>query len=116
MDVLNPVFLILGPCGLIFLVVAWIMLKYPPKEINHLYGYRTPSSMKSQERWDFAQGYSGRLMLRLGVGFMVVAIPALFLPIDDGLGMFVGLGLLIIGTIWLLMRTERAIKVRFEGK
>ena len=116
MDFLNALFLILGPCGLIFVVVAWLMLKYPPKEINQLYGYRTPASMKSQERWDFAQVYSSRLMFRMGWIFMAIAIPALFLQIDEGISAFLGLGLLIGGTIWLLVSTERAIKARFKNE
>ena len=44
--------------GLIFFFAAIIMYYYPPKEINSLYGYRTSSSMKSEERWDFAQRFS----------------------------------------------------------
>jgi len=46
----NPLFLIPSTSGLIFILAGFIMLKFPPKKINSLYGYRTSSSMKNQER------------------------------------------------------------------
>lgn len=38
-----------------------VFLRWPPKEINGAYGYRTARSMASQEAWDFAHAYFGRL-------------------------------------------------------
>jgi hypothetical protein len=49
----NPLFLIPSTSGLIFMLAGFIMLKFPPKKINSLYGYRTSSSMKNQERVDY---------------------------------------------------------------
>lgn len=37
----------------------------PPETINGVYGYRTARSMKSQQTWDFAHRYCGRLWFRL---------------------------------------------------
>ena len=54
----NPLFLIPVMTGVIFIVAGWIMMKFPPKDINSLYGYRTKNSMKNKERWAFAQKYS----------------------------------------------------------
>ena len=62
-----------GLCGLVFCVVALILYKFPPKKINHLYGYRTAKSMSSQERWDFAQKYSALRMLESGIVLLVLA-------------------------------------------
>ncbi len=45
----------------VFYVAGYLLNKYPPKRINSLYGYRTRKSMASQERWDYAQKYSGRI-------------------------------------------------------
>ena len=56
----NPLVLILCISGLIFLLAGFIQQRFPPKKINHLYGYRTSNSMKSQESWDFAQEYSAK--------------------------------------------------------
>ncbi|QOI97015.1 MAG: SdpI family protein [Flammeovirgaceae bacterium] len=47
--------LMLGP---LMLVLSFLFKQFPPKKINHWYGYRTPRSMRSQEAWDFANRYS----------------------------------------------------------
>lgn len=113
MDFLNPIFIVLGPCGLIFVIVGWIMYKYPPREINGLYGYRTFNSMRNLERWTFAQIYSARLMMILGVIYAILSIPSLFIDLSTTVAMIIGLGILILGCVLLLIRTERAINQRF---
>lgn len=40
--------------------------KSPPGEINGMLGYRTSRSMKSQDAWDFAQRYMGKLWRKIG--------------------------------------------------
>ena len=57
---MNPLFLILTLSGGIFLLAGYIQFRFPPKKINHLYGYRTSTSMRSQECWDFAQTFSAK--------------------------------------------------------
>lgn len=57
--------------GVIFILVGIIMLLFPPKKINFLYGYRTNLSMKTQENWDYSQKYSAKLIMVLG-GFLIL--------------------------------------------
>ena len=61
----NIMGLILTLGGLIFLIAGYIQHRFPPKKINHLYGYRTSASMKSQESWDFAQEYSAKKVIKI---------------------------------------------------
>lgn len=70
----KPLFLVNFLTGIIFIIAAIIQLKFPPKKINSLYGYRTKSAMKSQEAWDFAQLYSAKLMLRFGSGLTLISL------------------------------------------
>ena len=70
----NPFTIPLLICGMIFFVVGLLLLFFPPKKINSLYGYRTPNSMKSQERWDFSQKYSSNLMWKCGVGIALLSL------------------------------------------
>jgi uncharacterized membrane protein len=35
--------------GVVILIVGIILLLFPPKEINNIYGYRTSSSMRNKE-------------------------------------------------------------------
>jgi len=112
----NPLFLIPVITGLIFVILAIIMLKFPPKDINSLYGYRTKSSMQNKERWTFAQKYSAIEMAKLGGILTLSGLMGLFINPDAKTGMFIGLGLMIIMVIILLFRVESAIKKKFNNQ
>lgn len=45
------------------LVLAFLFKRFPPKKINHWYGYRTPRSMRSNEAWDCANTYSANAIV-----------------------------------------------------
>jgi uncharacterized membrane protein len=47
------------------LVVSFVFIKFPPKKINYLYGYRTRRSMANQEIWKVANEYSAGLMMKI---------------------------------------------------
>jgi len=57
--------------GVVFLLAGFVMSKFPPKEINSFYGYRSSKSMKSQEAWDFAQEFSSKVMMKAGL-FLII--------------------------------------------
>ncbi|MAN27097.1 MULTISPECIES: SdpI family protein [Mesonia] len=111
----NPFTIPLLICGMIFFVVGLLLLFFPPKKINSLYGYRTPNSMKSQERWDFSQKYSSNLMWKCGVGIALLSLLGLVLPdwsssTQSVLVVFV----LLVPIIIIFWKTEKAIKNKFE--
>ena len=110
----NPLFIIPISSGVIFVITGYIMLKFPPKKINPLYGYRTPNSMKNQERWDFAQRYSALEMIKCGALMCFVGLLGLIVYPDHMLAMFLGLGLLFLIVILLFIRVERAISRKFK--
>ena len=112
----NPLFLIPSTSGLIFMLAGFIMLKFPPKKINSLYGYRTNSSMKNKERWDFSQKYSAIEMIKLAGILTLSSIIGLIYNPDGKLGMFLGLGLMILMVVFLLIRVENAIKNKFRNE
>ncbi len=109
----NPLFLIPVLTGLIFIIVGFIMWNFPPKRINMLYGYRTKSSMKNQEVWNFAQKFSAKEMMKLGLLLaMSEAIGLVYQP-NLKIAMIIGIGLMILIVIVLLIRVELAIKNKF---
>ena len=59
-------FLLANCNGILMTVLGWIYVKYPPKAINELYGYRTRRSMANQEIWDYANTIGAKMMLYLG--------------------------------------------------
>jgi len=67
---------IIGPqlIGFILLLVGLLQVYFPPKKINHLYGYRTSSSMKNQQTWDEANRYSARYTAWTGLIILVIGI------------------------------------------
>lgn len=71
---IGPFLILDALTGIIFIIVGLMMLKYPPKEINSLYGYRTKKSMKSQEAWNFAQIYSSKLIIKAGLFLSLVGL------------------------------------------
>lgn len=113
MDQLLQILLLPFLVGAIFTVTAAITYFFPPKNINYLYGYRTESSMKNQERWDFAQRLSSVKMFRLGLMLVAVSMAGLLFPMDETTNIIVGIALLIAGVVWLFWSTERAIKNKF---
>lgn len=58
--------------GTVILAVSFLMKLWPPRKINHFYGYRTPRSIKSQPAWDEANRYSADLMMWAGISTLVI--------------------------------------------
>ncbi|MHA7941947.1 SdpI family protein [Formosa sp. 3Alg 14/1] len=111
----NSLFLIPFSSGLIFIVVGIIMYKFPPKKINGIYGYRTSNSMKSQERWDFAQIYSSKQMMKYGGLLSLSGIIGLFFQPSEKTSTVLGLGFMILMVILLLVKVEKKLKEEFKN-
>lgn len=113
----NPLFIIPILTGPLVIIIMLITLKYPPKKVNSLYGYRTKRSMVSQEAWDFAQPYSGKLMIRYMIIYTLTA--SLAAPMKD-LNILVGVFLSILTMILFMaipiIKTEKELKARFENR
>ncbi len=102
--------------GAIFSLVGVITYKFPPKKINHLYGYRTPLSMQSQEHWDYAQKISAKKMIQIGLFLLTFGLLSLFFTVSDVFALALPL-LLIFGTvIYLFISVERALKKKFPKR
>ena len=102
--------------GVIFFIVAMITLIFPPKNINYLYGYRTPSSMKNQQRWDFAQRYSGIKMLQLGLILIAFSLLNFFMKLNEDLQLIMSLIAIVLVIAFLFFSTEKALKKNFPNE
>ena len=112
-DQINPLTLILGVTGLIFYVAGYIQFKYPPKKINFLYGYRTTTSIRSQEIWDFSQTLSAKKIQQLGFYLFFGGILAYFIIIDQFFAMWIGISLVTGSPVLLIFQVEKELKRRF---
>jgi uncharacterized membrane protein len=96
--------------GIIYLVCGAFMYKIPPGKINYIMGYRTRRSMKDQTSWDFAQKYSGKLMIYAGIISMAMGFSVWMLYPDDALIACIVMILQILAVIPVITVTEGKIK------
>jgi len=111
----NPLFLTLALSGVIFVIVGFFTKKFPPEKINHLYGYRTRSSMGSQERWVFAQRISSQEMIRTGFIKILFSLVGLLVQLPSFTAMVAGISILLILIVITFIRVEKAIKRKFNN-
>lgn len=96
--------------GSTFTFGVWLLKKYPPKRINHWYGYRTSSSKKNLERWDFAQNYSAQTIVNFGFILIILGIASLFITLPNEESIALGIVTILLAVIILITRVEKAIK------
>lgn len=111
----NVIFIILTIVGGGFLALGIFLVKFPPKKINGLYGYRTSRSMQSQEAWDFSQRYSSKIMVVIGVVYSIIGPLSLFVPKqDDMIGALISIAVVLTGVFIMFYKTERQLGKRFD--
>ncbi|WP_156112382.1 SdpI family protein [Lacinutrix jangbogonensis] len=104
----------LSMVAIVFIIVGILTFIFPPKTINTLYGYRTKTSMKNQQTWDFAQVYSSKKMIVIGLVMLLLSLN--FIVIDFTGNQIIIIGLIIIGFSvgYLILKTENAIRSEFK--
>ncbi len=96
-----------------------LLMKNPPKKINSYYGYRTRRSVRSQETWDFAHYFFGKLWLVCGLVSLPISLVPLCLVLGKSEQVISVAGLIVLGiqTLLLLVTillTERALMKNFD--
>ena len=94
-------------------------MKNAPKEINTVFGYRTPMSMKNKDTWEFAHGYCGKIWYVFGLILLPITVVCLLLIIgksEDYVGRVGGIicGVQLIPLIGSIFPTEMALKKNFD--
>lgn len=96
--------------GIVFILAGLIMYAFPPKKINGLYGYRTQTSMQSQQKWDFAQTYSAKIMMLIGLIFTLIAPSKGFFKTNESVDLAIGMFCMIVGSISMIVVVEKALR------
>ncbi|NND64240.1 MAG: SdpI family protein [Flavobacteriaceae bacterium] len=111
MSDLTNLYLALGYC-IFMLILGLILQKFPPKKINHIYGYRTNRSMQNENTWNTANQYSSRLMVRMSL-LSLIFPPLLYFiyPEYNFMITIVVNTLLIVSILWF---TENHLKSKFD--
>lgn len=98
-----------------FLVLGFVMVKWPPRKINPLYGYRTMSSMKNQESWDYAQRICSRRFILIGAVMLFVALIEWILNLAPVWCAFILVASPLIAFPYLISVVEKHLKRRFPS-
>lgn len=91
---------------------GWLMKRYPPKEINALYGYRTSQSRKSNDHWKFAQTYAAKEMLKWGFVMFLFSFLGYWIE-DEIVKLYLGFILLMAMALIPIYNTEKALRKKF---
>ena len=110
---MNTLFLLPITTGPVFIIAGFIMLKFPPKNINGIYGYRTPGSKKSQERWDFAQNFAAKELIKIGSVLTITCFTGLMYKPDENMATIIATAITLVMVAVLIFRVEFAIKRKF---
>ena len=107
----NQLYIALGYCAFM-LLLGWLLKKFPPKKINHLYGYRTQRSMKNQATWEAANTYSSLVFFKVSLyGFFIPVVLYFLYPQQNVLFTIITNTLLLL---YVLYATEKHLKARFD--
>lgn len=98
--------------GILFLVIGLFFNFFPPQKINSFYGYRTSTSMESQEKWDFAQKFSAVKTIQGSVFLLAVSCLGLF-DLTQNQQNLIGIAAVLIFLIAVIFLTEKALKKQF---
>ena len=90
-----------------------------PKNINWVYGYRTPMSTKNKETWEFAHKYFGKLWYKFGIILLPVSIVAMLFVLGKSENIIGIVGEIICGVqvvlmVLVILPTEHALKKNFD--
>lgn len=96
--------------GIVFILVGLIMYAFPPKKINGLYGYRTQTSMENQQKWDFAQKYSSKIMMLTGLIFTFLSPTKGLFKTNESTDLAIGMFCTIVGSILMIVVVEKALR------
>lgn len=113
MENTDPFTLITVLMGSIFLFAGSVQYKFPPKKINAFYGYRTKTSMRNQDCWNFAQIYSALQMIRIALLIIVIGGLSWVFEVSPPYPLGVGLGISILFPAVMIFKIEKALKTRF---
>lgn len=96
--------------GIIFILTGLLLKHKPPKNINALFGYRTPRSMKNIDLWKEANKYSAEIMIKYGVIMILLGSLISLLFKQYLVAIFLVIGLMLLLIIIMIIRVEKRLK------
>lgn len=104
----------------LMLALSFLLMRFPPKQINSLLGYRTERAMRSQQAWEEANRYSTKLFFQWScIAIVASAVCAALLGIalqGEALlvsSIFLSIGFVLVEMVIVLVCTEKHLKKQF---
>ncbi len=103
----------------IILIIAGVhLLRFPPKVINGIIGFKTKAASRSQATWDYANHRAGILLLRIGsILFVLALLSDLLLTWSDSVlvNFFAYSGLVAMLIVVIVVQIELLRKFDLKG-
>lgn len=106
--------LVIFLCSIVFYVLGFLQSKFPEGKKNIIFGYRTTSSLKSKNHWDFAQKKSAIELKNTGVLGTIISLIILGLNINPQNDLPIILSTLFVLAGLIFVRVEIAIYRKFK--
>ena len=101
--------------GMVFALIGWMLMTYPPENINSNLGYKTPFAMKNKETWNEGNRFCGKMFLIGGIIFIPFSILFRYLYRDNiALSLRISLIGLLVMVIACIIYTEIHLKNIFD--
>ncbi|WP_139904502.1 SdpI family protein [Clostridium thermarum] len=93
------------------LVIGLVFIKFPPRKINNLYGYRTKRSMSNEGTWKLAHLKCGQIWIKVGIVLLIaVLLSKLYVPVKKEILSLIHIGIGIMCLFIPLPFVESALK------
>ena len=98
--------------GLLVLLIGCILYRWPPRNINWFYGFRTHYSMRNEENWHEANSYYARLIIVIGFVSLCVSLACFYIwPLP--LSLLVPLGFMLMLFAASIVLTNEHLKRKY---
>jgi len=106
---------------LVMLLTGLIFMKWAPRSVNTLFGYRTRRSMQNDDTWVFANRLMAHIWIHWSLSILAPTIIVMYIVLyffPDYLGQF-SIGLTLVQLVLMIASIypiEKALKENFDEK
>lgn len=105
--------------GLAFLIMGYMIRRFPPKSIKTWYGYRSFYSTQNIDTWHAANAHAAYISRKIGILLLVFGIAcAIFFSAQTELFFYITISPVVVGALYMVGYTEWRLGQEFdeEGK
>lgn len=101
--------------GLVFLLIGWLIITFPPKTRKKIYGYRSYLATRNEDTWKEANKFAGRHCVRLAYVLIGIGIVIGFIfSTQNNWYYLLSVGVVIIAVMNLRGETEWHLSQYFD--